>query len=290
MEIDKIACIYKSCGYNIRQKDGQYFLNRGLVNYSFPFLVNMPIKEHSISSLKWKYLITILKTQSSIKNTYEFLLETDNYSIENFSARKRNDIRKSLKDCKFKRPSLEDLFTYGLKINRQTLSRQSRDDRFLTHKRYWEKYITNFYNDDNIFILGAYIDNNMVGYITVCKILESFYIIDPYYDKAASGSSPVQGLIFTLVNHLIKREGKIKIYYGIDSFEPLPQLNKYKESMLFKRVSATRAYIINPVILPFFKIIVYFYLRVLKQKNIQNSKVRKMVRLLKGNRILNNLI
>jgi hypothetical protein len=126
----------------------------------------------------------------------------------------------------------------------------------------------------------------MVGYITVCKIAGNYYIIDPFYDKQASASSPIHGLIFTLINQLIEKNGSIKIYYGIDSFNPLPNLNKYKESMLFKRIPATRVYVVNPVLLPFLKLIIFFFITILKQKKIKNSLVQKMVRLIQGNRII----
>jgi hypothetical protein len=286
MKVDEVVRIYRNCGFSVNKIGGYYFLDRGWINYSFPQLINTPIKGNLINSLKWKYLLTIIKTESRIKNTYEFVLETNDYGIDKFAPKKRNDIRKSLKDCVFKRPSLEDLFHFGLSMNQQTLARQGRGDKYLTDDRYWRKYITSFYSQENIFILGAFIEDRMVGYITVCKIAGNYYIIDPFYDKQASASSPIHGLIFTLVNQLIEKNGSIKIFYGIDSFNPLPNLNKYKQSMLFKRVPATRVYVINPVLLPFLKLIIFFCISIFKQKNIKNSLVQKMVRLLQGNRIL----
>jgi hypothetical protein len=186
----------------------------------------------------------------------------------------------------FKRPSLEDLFQFGLRMNQQTLARQGRSDKILTNKHQWEKYITSFYSQENIYILGAYIAERMVGYITVCKIEGNYYIIDPFYDKEAASSSPIHGIIFTLVNQLIEKNGSIKIYYGLDSFSPLPNLNKYKQSLLFKRVPATRVFVINPILMPFLKLIIFFCVCILKRKNIKNSFIRKIVSLVQGNRII----
>lgn len=286
MNVDEAANVFRNCGYSINKINGCYFLDRGLINYSFPQQIDLEFEVAHLNSLKWKHLISIIKTQSKIKNTNEFVLDTNNYGIEKFAAKKRNDIRKSLRDCIFKRPSLEDLLDIGLKINRETLSRQGRRDKFLTNRRCWSKYITSFYYQSGILILGAYIADRMVGYITVCKIGGNYYIIDPFYDHKVSASAPVQGLIFTLVNQIIKESGSIRIIYGLESFNPLPSLNKYKESMLFKRIPATRVYVINPLLLSFLKVIVFLYIRVFKYKNIKNPFIRKVIFLYQGTRIL----
>ena len=286
MTVDEVVNIFCECGYKIKKINGCYFLSRGLVNYSFPRLEDIPFDKNLLDSLKWKYLVSVIKTQSRIKNTSEFVLETNNYGIEKFATKKRNDIRRSLRDCIFRRPPLEDLLDFGLKINQEALSKQNRRDKFLTDRQCWRKYITSLYHQESILILGAYISDKMVGYITVNRLAGNYYIIDPFYDHKASASAPVKGLIFTLVNQIIKDKGSIRISYGLDSFNPLPSLNKYKHSMLFERKPATRAFVINPLLMPFLKGIVFLYIRVLKYKNIKNPFIRKVIQLYQGTRIL----
>lgn len=286
MNIEEIVSIYRNCGFTINKIAGYYFLNRGWINYSFPQLIDININGNLINSLKWRYPLTVIKTESRIKNTYEFVLEANDYGLAKFNGKKRYDIRKSLKDCVFKRPGLEDLFQFGLKMNQQTLARQGRNDKFLTNDQHWRKYIKSFYSQENIYILGAYIADRMVGYITVCKIAGNYYIIDPFYDRQAADSSPMHGLIFTLVNQLIEKNGSIKIFYGVDSFSPLPNLNKYKQSMLFKRVPTTRVYLINPILLLPIKLIIFYNICLLKRKSIRNSFTRKSINLYQGHRLL----
>jgi hypothetical protein len=289
MTVQAAVELFKKCGYKIRKIEGSYFFSRGMVNYSFPQLIDIPINKKVITSLKWKYLISIIKTNSKLKNTYEFILATDNYDILKFAPKKRNDIRKSLKECIFIRPPLNDLIKYGLLINQRTLLKQKRKDKFLTKLSHWEKYISSLYDNEDVEILGAYIETRMVGYITVCKINNRYYIIDPYYDFSASSSSPTQGLIFTLVNRIIQKEGSIIIYYGLDSFSPLPSLNKYKLAMLFKKVPATRAYVLNPLLIPFLKMILIYFLAIKNKKNSGSRLIRNIIRLYKGHEILKKL-
>jgi hypothetical protein len=285
MKVEEIADIYDKCGFSIKKINGCYFLRKGLINYSFPQVIDVPFDNNHLNAIRWKYLISIIKTQAEIKNTYEYILETSDYNISKFDAKKRADIRKSLRDCVFEKPSLDDLIQFGLPINQQTLAKQGRKDKHLTECNHWKRYITTFYSNENILILGAYMAGLMVGYITVININGEYHIIDPYYDLTAAPSAPTQGLIFTLVNHVIEKEGSIKIYYGVESFSPLPKLNKYKQSMLFKRIPTTRVYILNPLVLPFVKLMLFFYTKVLKHKSIKNPFIRKMVSLYQGSRI-----
>jgi len=286
MKIEDFITIYRKGGFRINKIAGHYFLHRTWMNYSFPQLIDIHLNDTLINSLKWRHPLTVIKTECRIKNAYEFILETSDYSIDKFAIKKRNNIRKSQKDCSFKHPSLEDLQSFGLRINQQTLKRQERSDKYLCDCKCWKKCITSLYNQPDISILGAYISDRMVGYLIIGKINENYYITHPYFDKDASSSSPMPGLIFSMVNQLIARDGKIRISYGFDSFNPLPDLVKYKLSMLFHRVPTTRVYVINPILLFFLKMVLFYHFGILKQKNSTNRIVRKIVSLVQGSRIL----
>jgi hypothetical protein len=285
MKVEEIADIFNKGGFNISKIDGCYFLHRGFINYSFPQVIDVPFKYDHLRATRWKYLVSIIKTKAKIKNTYEFILETNDYNISKFNSRKRTSIRKSLRECVFKRPPLDDLIQFGILINRQTLAKQGRKDKHLIESSSWERYITTLYFQESIIIMGAYLAGEMVGYITVININGEYHITDPYYDLKAASSSPTLGLIYTLINQVIEKEGSIKIFYGVESFSPLPSLNRYKQEMLFKRVPTTRLYIINPMILPFVKLLIFWYIGILKQKSIKNTLIRKIISLYQGTRV-----
>ncbi len=286
MKAEELADIYRNCGCKIKKIEGYLFNNQRYINYSFPLLDVIPISKSLINSLKWKYLLSIIFTESRIKNTYEFLLEANNYDLDKFASKIRNRIKKSLKNCTFKKPSLEDLLHFGHKINQQTLHRQSRRDRILYEYKCWEKYITSFYSNENVIILGTYFNDRMVAYIIVYYLAGKYIIQNAFIDKQDSRiTAPMNGLIYTMVNQLIEKYGSIKISYGLESFFPLPDLNRFKQNMLFEPLPATRMYIINPLLLPFFKLIIYINVHLFKRKSIKSSFVRRVIRLYQGNRI-----
>lgn len=165
------------------------------------------------------------------------------------------------------------------------LGKQGRSDRHLTKLSDWQRYISALYNSGKCRILAAYIDSRIVGYITAVNICGSYYILDPYYDLKAAASSPTQGLIFCLVNQILDEEGQITIYYGIESFSPLPSLNKYKQSMLFRREPATRVYFLHPFVKLGIWILVMFSVKILRKKSFKSLFMKKSIWLLQGSRI-----
>lgn len=287
MTVNEFVSLYRDSGCYVITIGDHHFNQQGWVNYSFPNLVKIPVTQRLIKSIKWKYLISVLFTELRRKNTYEFILHTSDYSIERFAKKTRNRIRKSLQNCTFKRPDIEDMLTHGLAINRQTLKRQHKRDKSLTDAGLWNRYVTALFAQKNINMLGAYYAGRMVGYIVVTELEEKYIINHAFIDRNDSEiTDPMNGLLYTMVSQLIEKDGSVKISYGLDSFEELHELNRFKNNMLFERIPVSRVYILHPVLLPLVKLIIFYNLHVLKRKSIKNSFTRKVIRLYQGHRML----
>jgi hypothetical protein len=287
MLIDEFVDICKKGGLNLHRIAGCYFLRRLFSSYSFPLLSNVKVDKVLIDSVKWKSLLTVIKSEAKEKNTNEYILSSDNYSLEHFERKIRNRIRKSLQMCSFKRPSLEDMIIFGLQINRETLKRQHRFDRTLFISKNWNKYIKSIYSNNNMIILGSYCAEKMTGYLIVYKLDKKYVINHAYINRRDSEhSAPMNGLIFTLANQLIKENGTIELSYGLDSIKDLPELNRFKMNMMFRKIPATRFYLINPLLLPFFKITVFVLIKVFMRKNIKIGLLRELVHIYCGHRLL----
>jgi hypothetical protein len=286
MKAEEFISLYRKCGLKIISIGGNFFNRQGLVNYSFPNLLKTSVNSDLVESIKWKYLVTILLADLKRKNSYEFILETSDYSLEKFTKRTRNRIRKSLQNCTFIRPGLDDMLTFGLAINQQTHSRQGKKDKTLTDARHWNRYITSLLSYDNVIALGAYYSGRMVGYIIAAELEGKYIIFHAFIDRIDSEiTDPMNGLLYTMINQLIEQNGSVKISYGLDSFLELNELNRFKNNMLFERIPVSRVYILNPLLLPFVKFIIFCYVRLLRRKSIKNTFIRKLIRLYQGNRL-----
>ncbi len=290
MKLKEFVDIHQETGFNLNNKDGQYFLNRGIINYSFPQLGKALINKKLIDYLKWRYLITVIKTEFRIKNTSEYILTADSYDVDEFRKKTRTTVRKSLRSCDFKRPLLNDLITEGLEINKQTLIIQKRKDKFLTDPELWEKYINLFYENKDTIIVGAYFEGKMIGYAIAYEVegKHSFHL--QHINRDYGTYYPMSGLMYVVVNQLIDKHGRVQISDGIESFDPMPSLNRFKRYMRFDRVPITRVYIINPILLVILKTVVGFNISILKKKNISNPLVKKMITLYQGHRLLVRMV
>jgi len=286
MNLQEVIEVFRNAGLKIIAENHHYFSTLHGINYSFPPLIKIPIQQLNIKRLNWKHFISVIYTDLQLKNTYEFVLTTNNYPIEGFDKKVRNRIRKSLQNCTFKRPALQDLLNEGLYININTCKRQHRNDKILTNPKKWKKYISKLYENNQIIMLGAYYNNRMVGYIIAYELEQKINILHAHIDRKDSEiTSPMNGLIFNLVNLLIEQYGTVTISYGIESFVPLPELNRFKYNMLFKRVPITRLYLIHPIIVPFIKIYLFVVLKILNKKSVHNNFLKNLIRLYQGHRL-----
>jgi hypothetical protein len=290
MNLNDLVILFQSSGLNVYKKGDCHFHNRGVVNYSFPLLENASISQEIISSLKWKFLITVIKAESCRKNTYEYILKTDDYSIRRFKRKVSNRINKSLNVCTFIRPSLEDLINYGLTINRKALKMQyNRKDRSLTSYNGWKKQATSFYNNKDVIILAAYENQKMSGYIITCEYMGRYFNHLMHYDRDMASSCPIQGLLFTLINNIISEKGSIEISDGIESYKNQPELKRFKINMLFERIPSTRVYIIHPFVIKAMQLVIYFHIRVLRKKKFKGFFLQTLLHLYKGHLNLSSI-
>lgn len=290
MNLHEFVRLHKEIGYTVKQWNGSYFLNNGMVAYSFPQLMEIPVDKKLVNLLKWRKLITVIKTGHSLKNTCEYILKTENYSLETIRKKTRTTIKKSLRTCEFKRPELNELIDEGLAINRDTLKVQNRKDKFLSTPEVWKKYITMFYQQPETKILAAYVNEKMIAYAIAYLMDGKHYFHLQHINRQFATYYPMSGLMFKLINEIIAETGKIEISDGIESFVPMPSLNKFKRYMGFERVPITRVYVLHPVLVILLKPIVFYVLSLKKKRKIRTPFLQKTVDLYYGHRMLSRII
>ena len=290
MRIDDFVRLHQTCGFKIKKIEGHYFLKRGLINYAFPPLLPCKVTKKLINRLRWKYLISVIKTESPIKNSHEYILRTDDYTVEMFPHRTRTTVRKSMKSCVFRRPSLADLQHQGLRINRQTLKFQKRKDKFLTDPQYWDQYIGALFSNKDSTIMGAYSDEKMIGFAVAYELEKKHYFDIQHIDRDYGTNYPMSGLMYNIINQLIENNGTTEISDGIESLKPLPSLNKFKRYMRFERVPITRVYVLHPLLSMAIKVILFVAIQLLGKRNFKKNSLRQIVSIYNGCRLLSKIV
>jgi len=293
MKIEEFASLNRSWDKTIKRVGDYYFCKQRDAGYpiavysAFPLNQKVKVDRQFIKELKRKFLITQILLDLPKKDIYEYVLTTDNYSLDQFNGNQRHRIRKCQKIFSFRNPSLEDLLQEGLAINRQTIERQSRTDSKLTDSKLWTRYVHSIYNDSRFTILGAYRENLMVAYLVVYNLEGKFNLVEAFIDRnQAKGASPMRGLLYTLINNLTGEYGKITISYGFHKFSRPTSLTRFKETMHFERFSYAKAYVVNPVLQVALGLLVFVLIKLLHRKTFKRKWTRATIKLYQGHRRL----
>ena len=210
------------------------------VEYSYP--TKNDIKQILSHKNIWFCIFVSDKTES---NTGEYLFEGDNYEMDAFHSKIRNQIRKSLKNCEIKTPPKQDVIKYGIEINREIMKLHGRNVDYLTEYSLWEKYVNELHDSKDVYTYAAYVEGVFAAYIFFIKVDNKYYIYHPFATRKFSKEAPMNGILYTAINDFIKRDGFVSVTYGLASFFTMSGLDKFKKGMLFSEKPMSRVTVLD---------------------------------------------
>ncbi|TCN62208.1 hypothetical protein [Acetobacteroides hydrogenigenes] len=265
----------KKMGHNILTISNQSWIVRDDKSaISIPSLDNIFPSREELNLLKKRVRYALFKTEVPFfYNSSEFLFVGESYDINLFNSKVRNQIRKGLKSCIIKNPTLIDLYERGLYLNIETLKRHNRSVDYLQNKKKWSSYIEILKNTSDVTIKGAYINDKLIGYIIFIFVNGKYYIYHPFMDKEYSSCYPMNTILYTFINEIITKEGSINISYGLSSFLEKEGLDHFKKGMLFDEVKCTRILLLSDFYSLFINRYVYKIISVLSKFRLLQSKL-----------------
>jgi hypothetical protein len=250
-----------------------WLINDNGYAHSFPTLHKFnPEKTDIDLALKSGCRFLLFRGDTPVNNTFEYVYKGDRYDLEMFDSKIRNQIRKGISSCIIRDVDYKSITTKGLDINIQTLNRQKRKIAYLTDKEKWNKYIANYLNKKDIYIKGAYANDELIGYVIFIKLNDSYIIQHPFRNDVFSSLNPMNAILYNFINEIISTEKYIEITYGLASFEETHGLDKFKKGMLFSELPASRLAILSPFYSFIFNYTLSSFLRFLNKLNLINSK------------------
>lgn len=277
----------KNLGFNqINTKMHHWIVLSNKLAISTPSLENSKPNKKEISELFKKGIKAVSFTvDMDEKNSYEYIYKGSDYSLEVFSSKIRNQIRKGLKSCEIRKPSAHDLKTQAVKINREILSKHERDVDYLTNDLLWSKYSQNLLETKDVYTYGAYVNEILVGYLFFIKVNNKYYVYHPYASREYSKECPMNALLFTAINDFIKNDKEVSVSYGLASFFEKHGLDHFKKGMLFMEKPITRLMAFSPFINLFFNDIALKILSLFSKKKNISIKYTKYKVLLDANKL-----
>jgi hypothetical protein len=200
------------------------------------------------------------------------LLDDKNYDLETLaSSQRRRDIRRSFKLCVVGQIPIKELVGIGLELIPDTMLRQGLHWEPKITKQ-WEKYFL-LASENPLFEAWAAFDGNRLGAYRVDMSYRGGYFAQVIFNRADSLRFKVMdAMTFVSTREVIQRPEVEFISMGIRGrFAHIPSLEKFKESMGYKRLEIRERVEVCPKLKPFF------------QSNFVNGLVAKTIRKYWGN-------
>jgi hypothetical protein len=207
------------------------------------------------------------------------------YGLDQFDDEASWRIRTSLNNCEFRRPSLSDLARQGRKINRASKVNPAGSVHFLNTKKRWVKCVRSIYFHPGFNILGAFYEDEMVGYLITYLVEGKYHILQANALPDITGEAqPMAGLVYTRINDLIQEKGIVNISLGMSPFNGTSSHTAFVRQMLFKPVPYSQGYILNPLKVLMLKLRIMNLIRVKSVHRVSRKRTKKTVKLYQGYR------
>ncbi len=274
MLIDEYITLNNKLGHQILRTDSiSWIIREDKTSVSCPQEISIfPSKDNIKRLLKQGIIVISFRTDLSEKNYFEYIFQGTSYDLNDFDRKTRNRIKKGLNSCQVKSAALTDLLSEGLNINQQTTDRQEREESMLTNKLQWEKYISTLYNEEDVHIKGAYVDNLLIAYAIFIKIENKYYIYHPYMKREYSSFCPMNAIYFSFINEILMSEDDIQISAGLSSYIDKKDLDRFKTNMRFEKIPCSRVLVVSSKIAPFINSLGYWFIQQAEKIKIVNPR------------------
>lgn len=247
MNADEFVKLNESLGHKVVRTQNHAWLFRDDMSVlSLPTLENsFPSKKELDEIFSLKAKVILFKTELAIKNCFEYVFIGNEYGIECFESKIRNQIRKGLRECTISDINKEDMIVSAFNINCQTLEKHGRKVNYLDNYAAWRDYANTLMRQEDVYIKGAWVEGELAAYAVFIKVCNKYYIYHPFMDKKFSTSCPMNALLYTFINEVLEREGEINISYGLSSYSEKSGLDKFKKAMMFTEQGCTRVVLLG---------------------------------------------
>ncbi|HME13017.1 MAG TPA: GNAT family N-acetyltransferase [Candidatus Acidoferrum sp.] len=185
--------------------------------------------------------------------SFEYVCSQKPFSLEALSSDARRRVRRGLESCEIRPADFTLLAERGCAINRSTLERQGRSGvEWMTDEAVWRRYMTACAGIPNVHALGAFVEGQLCGYSMAVTVDDYAYL---YHTQALSEYlkySPVNALTYAMTKAMLECEGIQNVSQGLESFQPLPEVEKFKLGLGFRKRALGRKVVINPLARPLF--------------------------------------
>lgn len=285
-EDEHLSDFFRKIGCHVAQLDSGLWWSRGARIFE-PVLMKGPtaISDSEISSL-WKGGCLFLRYPAALDQigipSYIYLVDDSNYDLDSLPHKQRKETKRSLRLSHVERIPISYIIKNGMDLIPDTYSRQRRfvDDSIIS---WWKKYFE--FADCNILFeaWGAFVGKELAAFRLDFTYRGGFYGEALFNRQDLLKYQVMNALMFVSTRDVIRRPEIDHVSYGIRGiFGDAPSLNRFKESMGYRKIDILERIEVAPIVKPLLmsKSCVNVIQRVLRKYSKKFDKPKRIIAIL----------
>jgi hypothetical protein len=167
------------------------------------------------------------------RESFQLVCDTPGYNLENLSANTRSKVRRGLARNEIRRISGRELAAVAENAFVETMQRQNRASAGAVAA--WHRMLAAADTEPAIEIWSAWHDGEFACYLIAVRIDD----VCEFFQARSAGHLlkhyPNNALIYTLTEEMLVRRGVREVTFGIESPEPVEELDAFKLHMGFRK-------------------------------------------------------
>jgi len=206
-----------------------------------------------------------------------YLVDDKDYDLHSLLGNQRKETRRALRKCTVEQVSIEDLFKEGFDLIRDTYDRQGRicDAAAI---RGWEIYFRAAARNPIFEAWAAFVGRDLAAYRVDFTFHGGFYGEALFNRRDLLKYQVMNALMFVSTKVAISRDEIDHVSYGMRGLTGESEaLNRYKESMGYRRVLVPERIQVMPLLRPFFDGGLVYIVQALARRRYERSAKAKRV-------------
>jgi len=184
--------------------------------------------------------------QGNGKMSYQIVCDNRQYNLEALSANVRSKVRRGLKRCAIRPVPFAEIAIAGRRAHQDTLARQGRDSALDGNR--WDRFWSVAAATPGMEGWGAWVGDGLAAFLVSVSFEESVEFMVARSCTDELGAYPNNALIFTVTEEMLVRRGIPEVTFGLESLEPVAQLDQFKFGMGFRPRPLRQRVVFHPLV------------------------------------------
>lgn len=181
------------------------------------------------------------------KLSFQIECDTRGYDLSSLSANARSKVRRGLRRCNVASADFAIIAAEGIAADRDTLRRQGRAVKLAGAQ--WQRFWEAAAQTPGMEGWAAYVGSKMAAFLVSMQFGDGTvdFMLSRSCEECLS-SYPNNALIFEVAREMLVSRRVARITFGIESLEPVGQLDQFKFAMGFKASPLRQRVVFHPVL------------------------------------------